>query len=155
MQDQVGAPGARPEHGDHARVVDPPGCIQTYSTRRVQCREGAASQQKSMLGAARVNVSAHHRARVINPIRIYEGCARNANVGELSLGPREPDFRTLCAGAPARSNTQVVDAIKGDGGRAGSSYAIRPVGLGEGAITTQDHAVLDPGVVDVIAGDCT
>ena len=107
-----------------------------------------------MLYAGRVDVSAYHRARVINPNRFHQCCAGDLDVGERSLGPRKAYRGTALAGAPARSHTRGIDAVKGDGCRAGSAYAIAPVGLHEGVRTTQDHSVLDPGAVDVIAGDC-
>src|SRR5208337_3842281 len=64
---QVVPAGVGAVHGDHPRVVDPPGRIQTHGTRRIQLGERPALQQKSVLYAARVNVSAYHRTRVINP----------------------------------------------------------------------------------------
>src|SRR5271165_691286 len=108
-----------------------------------------------MLYTVRVDVSAYHRARVINPNRFHQCCAGDLDVGERSLGPRKAYRGTACAGAPARSDTRGIDAIKSDARRAGAACAIRLVDANEGVRTTQDHSVLDPGAVDVIAGDCT
>src|SRR5271165_4987638 len=102
-----------------------------------------------MLYTVRVDVSAYHRARVINPNRFHQCCAGDLDVGERSLGPRKAYRGTACAGAPARSDTRGSDAR-----RAGAACAIRLVDANEGVRTTQDHSVLDPGAVDVIAGDC-
>jgi hypothetical protein len=115
---QVIPAGVDAEHGDYARVVDPPGCSQTCDTRRVQPRERRANQQKSMLYAGRVDVSAYDRTRVINPNRIRECCARDSDVGERSLGVRKPYFNAASVGAPAPCWTP--GDPESSGGRGGS-----------------------------------
>src|SRR5215469_4631487 len=73
----------------------------------------------------------------------------------MSPGVRKPDLNAACVRTPARCDIRGIDAIKGDGCRAGTAYAIRAVGGDEGVHTTQDHGMLDPAAVDVIADDCT
>src|SRR4051794_30709265 len=112
-----------------------------------------------MLQEVSVCVSANYVARIVNSVRVDKCCSRDGDICEGPLGVSEPNLNTACVSAPARSHPLVVDGIKGDGGRAGGGYAIRPVDGGQlgndGGNAREDHAVLDAAAVDVIPRDYT